>query len=49
MKKPERADFYGWDDFVKWAKQNGIGTIKGDWEVWWDCWESGYISAMNQG
>jgi hypothetical protein len=47
MKKPEGADFYGWVDFIKWAKQNGISFIKGDWEAWWECWKEGYKSAMS--
>ena len=46
-KRPGDADFYGWTDFLKWADSQGISWMKGDWEVWWECWKAGYRSALN--
>lgn len=34
---------YGWDEFVKYAREVGIGLDhEDDWADWWDCWKRGY-------
>ena len=47
--KPKDADWYDWDKFVKWAKDNGVSPDNiEDYTDWWKCWKAAYIAAMNR-
>lgn len=45
--KPDKADFYDWERFNKWADDHGIGEHPDDWKLMWDCWKYAYSSALN--
>ena len=46
--KPENADFYSWNRFIQFCEEERINLEnEEDWEVWWNCWKTAYISAMN--
>jgi hypothetical protein len=37
--KPDNADICRWDNFCKWAEENGVDIEeKDDWDIWWGCW-----------
>jgi hypothetical protein len=43
MRRPKSADKFQWDEFVKYAEEQGISLKnKGDYSPWWDCWKNGY-------
>ncbi len=46
--KPDNANFFGWDEFVKYAMSEGIGPDPEDYKDWWSCWKMAYIVAMNR-
>jgi len=49
MDKPKNADFYDCNNFISWAEDNEISLDHiDDWGIWWDCWKTAYICAMNQ-
>lgn len=48
VQKPEYAEMYDWDGFLKLCRQEGIQTD--DWEEmepWWVFWKGGFDSATN--
>lgn len=49
VQKPENADVYNYDAFIRLCKREGVETNSwDDMEAWWVFWKAGYCTAMNE-
>lgn len=45
--KDKKCLKYGWNNFIKYAEENGISLeYEDDWKEWWDCWKAGYEDCL---